>query len=69
MESGYQPPEGYVTIGQAREQLRVSHPTLRRLLRDADPPVEVFEDPRDTRVKLLRAADVIRLAQPRKSAA
>ena len=63
----YQPPEGYLTLSQVQQQLEVSAPTLRRMIRTAD--VEIYEDPRDTRVKLLRVEDVPRLVQPRKKAA
>jgi hypothetical protein len=66
-ESSYQPPEGYMTMAQAQEQLRVSKPTLGRLARAAQ--VEVYEDPRDKRVRLLRVEDVERLGQPVKRAA
>ncbi len=56
-------PEGYLTMTQAREQLGVSRVTMARLVRDFD--AQVYEDPRDARVKLLRAEDVERMLQPR----
>ena len=67
MAETYQPPTGFVTMTQAGEQLRVSKPTLRRMAHDAG--VEIYEDPRDRRVKLLRAEDVEHLAQPIKKVA
>ena len=63
----YQPPAGFLTMAQAQEQLRVSKPTLARMVRVTQ--VEVYEDPRDRRVRLLRVEDVERLAQPVKKAA
>ena len=61
-EATYQPPEGYKTMAQAAQQIGVSLVTLRKLLQRRE--VEIFQDPRDARAKLLRAEDIERLAQP-----
>jgi hypothetical protein len=66
-ESPYEAPAGYLTMAQTQARLRISRPTLGRLVRDAQ--VELYEDPRDHRVRLLRAEDVERMAQPVKRAA
>lgn len=66
-DGSYRPPEGYMTMAQATTQLAVSKPTLRRMAAAAE--VEIYEDPRDRRVRLLRIEDVARLAQPVKKAA
>ena len=61
-DSGYQPPPGYATMGDAAERLRVSTVTLRKLLRESG--VELFQDPRNKRVRLVKAEDLERLALP-----
>jgi hypothetical protein len=61
-EVTYQPPEGYKTMAQAAQQIGVSLVTLRKLVQRRE--VEIFQDPRDARAKLLRAEDVDQLAQP-----
>ena len=61
-EATYQPPEGFRTMAQAAAELCVSLVTLRKLLQRVD--VEVYQDPRDARAKLLKAEDVERLKQP-----
>jgi hypothetical protein len=61
-DAPYRPPEGYKTMAQAAEQIGVSLVTLRKLMQRRE--VEVFQDPRDARAKLLRTEDVDRLAQP-----
>ena len=58
----YRPPAGYKTMAQVAEQIGVSLVTLRKLVQRSD--VEVFQDPRDARAKLLKAEDVERLTQP-----
>ena len=58
----YRPPDGYKTMAQAAEQIGVSLVTLRRLVQRSR--VEVFQDPRDARAKLLRVEDVERLTHP-----
>jgi hypothetical protein len=62
----YQPPDGFMTMGQAQARLGVSKVTLARMARDAQ--IDLYEDPRDGRVRLLRVEDVERLAQPVKRA-
>jgi excisionase family DNA binding protein len=59
----YQPPEGYLTLRQAQERLGVSKTKAWQLARDGLLPIHT--DPRDGRVKLVRAEDVERFAQPR----
>ncbi len=61
-DATYQPPGGYLTMAQAAEQLGASLVTLRKLVQRTG--VEVFQDPRDARVKLLRNEDVERLKHP-----
>jgi hypothetical protein len=61
-ERTYQPPAGYKTMAQAAEQIGVSLVTLRSLVQRRG--VDVFQDPRDARAKLLKAEDVDRLTQP-----
>ena len=56
-------PEGFLTIAQARQRLGVARATMAKMLRASG--VDVFEDPRDARVKLLRVEDVDRMAHPR----
>jgi len=58
----YRPPAGYKTMAQAAEQIGVSLVTLRKLMQRTN--IEVFQDPRDARAKLLKADDVDRLTQP-----
>jgi hypothetical protein len=61
-DATYRPPDGYKTMAQAAEQIGVSLVTIRKLVRRSG--VEVFQDPRDARVKLLKTGDIDRLAQP-----
>jgi hypothetical protein len=58
----YRPPEGFLTMAQATEQLGITIVTLRKLVRRTG--VQVYQDPTDARVKLLKAEDVKRLRQP-----
>jgi excisionase family DNA binding protein len=58
----YRPPAGYLTMAQAQERLGISKVTFHRLVRRAGLPTH--RDPRDTRVRLLRTADVDRLMEP-----
>jgi excisionase family DNA binding protein len=67
MASDYQPPAGYLTFAQACAALRVSKMTLQRRVRAGE--VDVYEDPRDKRYRLVKAEDVERLRQPVKRAA
>ena len=66
-ESSYQSPEGYLTMAQAQARLGVSKPTLQRLVKDEG--LEIYTDPRNKRVRLVKAADVERLLRPVKGAA
>jgi hypothetical protein len=52
--------DGYITVGQAREMLGISAPKMAQLIKDGVLPVRV--DALDKRVKLVRLADVERLA-------
>jgi len=61
-EAMYQPPDGYRTMAQAAQQIGVSLVTLRKLMQRRE--VEIFQDPRDARAKLLRSEDVDLLGQP-----
>jgi excisionase family DNA binding protein len=56
----YHAPTGFMTLTQARAQLGVSKPTLRRLLKTHG--VTVYEDPKDLRARLLKKDDVMALA-------
>ena len=58
----YQPPAGYLTLKQAQERLGVSKMKAWQLARTGRLPVHA--DPRDGRVKLVRAEDVERMMQP-----
>jgi excisionase family DNA binding protein len=58
----YQPPQGYMTLGQAGERLGVSRATAIRMAQDGRLPT--FRDQRDKRVRLAKVEDVERLAQP-----
>lgn len=66
-EAIYHAPRGFMTLTQAREQLGVSKPTLRRLLQAH--AITVYEDPKDLRARLVRDEDVaalaVQVAQPR----
>jgi hypothetical protein len=61
-EAPYRPPHGYKTMAQAAEQIGVTVVTLRKLIQRRG--VQVFQDPRDARAKLLKADDVQRLQEP-----
>lgn len=62
-EGPYEPPEGFVTLGQAQSRLKVSRTTLHRILREGRLPT--FEDPRNKRVKLVKVEDVEEMLKPR----
>ena len=62
MADTYQPPEGYLTMAGATEQLGVSIVTLRKLVKDRS--LQTFRDARNGRARLLRVEDVERLRQP-----
>lgn len=60
----YRPPDGYVTLGQAQERLRVSKATIHRMVRSGK--LATYEDPRNARVKLVKVTDIEALEQPRR---
>jgi excisionase family DNA binding protein len=62
MADTYRPPDGYLTMAGATEQLGVSIVTLRKLVKERAIPT--YRDPRNGRARLLRLADVERLTQP-----
>ena len=62
MAEGYQPPEGYLTMEGAAEQLGVSLVTMRKAVRSAG--IETYRDNLNKRVRLVRAAEVERLRAP-----
>lgn len=62
MADTYQPPDGYLTMAGATEQLGVSIVTLRKLVRDRAIPT--FRDARNGRARLLRVEDIERLREP-----
>lgn len=57
------PPNGYMTMAQARARLGVARATMVKIVREAG--IQVFDDPRDARIKLVRVEDVEMLARPR----
>ena len=61
-DEGYQPPEGFLTMSQAMVRLRVSKPTINRMVHRGD--LETFRDPRNRRVKLVKVEDIDRLSRP-----
>jgi excisionase family DNA binding protein len=65
-EGTYRPPEGFLTMAQAQAALGISKPTLQRMVRAGR--LEAYEDPRNQRVRLVRAEDVARMSQPLKRA-
>ena len=67
MTESYRAPEGYLTFAEAQAALGVSKATLQWRVRAGE--LEVYEDPRDKRVRLVKAADIDRLRVPVKSAA
>ena len=62
MADTYRPPEGYLTMAGATEQLGVSIVTLRKLVKDR--ALQTYRDARNGRARLLRVEDVERLRQP-----
>jgi predicted site-specific integrase-resolvase len=67
MAESYTPPEGFLTFAEAQAALGVSKATLQRRVRAGE--LDVYEDARDKRVRLVRREDIERLRQPVKSAA
>src|SRR5215208_4952741 len=61
-DGAYRPPEGYMTMAQAQAVLGISKPTLQRMVRAGG--LTAFRDQRNRRVRLVKAEDVERLAQP-----
>jgi hypothetical protein len=61
-ETTYEPPEGFRTMAQAAAQIGVSLVTLRKLVQRTG--VELYQDPRDARAKLLRTEDIDRISKP-----
>jgi excisionase family DNA binding protein len=62
IEDGYRPPEGYLTMAQAQARLGISKPTLNRMVSRGD--LETYRDPRNRRVRLVKAEDVEKLSEP-----
>jgi predicted site-specific integrase-resolvase len=58
----YLPPSGYTTMAQAAERLGISMVTLRARVKDEG--LEVYRDPRNKRVRLLKDEELERLSQP-----
>ena len=59
-KSGYVPPDGYITVGEAAKVLGVSRMTARaRFQREK---VKTFRDSSDPRFRLVRRADIEALA-------
>ena len=61
-DGAYRPPDGYMTMAQAQAVLGISKPTLQRMVRAGG--LTAFRDQRNRRVRLVKAEDVERLAQP-----
>jgi excisionase family DNA binding protein len=61
-DGAYRPPEGYLTMAQAQAALGISKPTLQRMVHAG--ALATFRDQRNRRVRLVKAEDVERLAQP-----
>lgn len=62
MDSGYKPPDGYLTMAQAQARWGVSKATAQKMVREAG--LEVYRDPRNKRVHLFQVEDVERLMRP-----
>ncbi len=52
-----------ITVGEAREIMGVSKPTMARLLKEGR--FSIYDNPRDRRSRLLDAGEVARGPQPR----
>jgi excisionase family DNA binding protein len=61
-DGNYEPPDGYLTLFQALERLGVSRPTMQRMVRRGD--LEIYRDPSNRRVRLVKVADVEHLLRP-----
>jgi hypothetical protein len=62
MEASYRPPEGFLTMTQTQERLRVSKATAQKIVREAALPL--YRDPRNKRVRLFKETDIECLLQP-----
>jgi hypothetical protein len=62
MADTYKPPEGFLTMAQTQERLRVSKATAQKVVREAKLPI--YNDPRNKRVRLFKETDVERLLEP-----
>ncbi len=65
-DASYQPPAGFLTMKQVQDRLGVSKTTLVQIVRRHG--LVTHRDIRDSRVKLLRLADVERLEGPKPEA-
>lgn len=65
-DARYEPPMGFLTLGQAQARLRVSRMTLHRIVSEGGLPT--YADPRNKRVKLVKVEDVDDLLRPRPEA-
>ena len=62
-DPSYQPPSGFLTMKQVQDRLGVSKTTLVQIVRRHG--LVTHRDIRDSRVKLLRLADVAQLEGPK----
>jgi excisionase family DNA binding protein len=62
MTTAYQPPEGYLTLTEARERLGISKTTMHQRVRTG--LLTTYRDQRDRRTRLVKVEDVERMAQP-----
>ena len=61
-EGMYRPPDGYLTMAQAQARLGISKPTLQRMVRAGR--LATYADPRNRRVRLVKAEDVEQMTRP-----
>jgi excisionase family DNA binding protein len=61
-EGSYQAPEGYLTMAEALERLRIAKATLQKRVRDGVLPV--YRDPLNRRVRLVKVEDLEQLRRP-----
>ena len=62
MAGSYRPPGGYLTLSEAQRRLGIAKATLQRMVGAGK--LETYADPRNSRVTLLREADVEQLMHP-----
>ena len=55
--------EGFISLREAREQLGISKVKMIKLVRESG--VTTYDDPLDKRKKLIKRADLVRIARPR----